>query len=287
MHINEPEREETDIKDCAVRNSKDSLFRYIFSASEALWYMYTWISGKDINHENIEPISLDEKLQRRTRYNDIAFITKDNRLVVFIEHQSTLNSSIVYRMLEYYIDVMRIFNYHKKPNRPKVEMYVAYNGKKILQDNDKILSIDLGAINVTANVVDVRFEALPTEKANNINDSLAGYAYFVKFFEEGKAQGNTAYESYYYAVEKCAAAGYLSDIVKNKELIDMFAEHYSYDDQIFDEGIEKGIEKGIERGIEKGIIESAIKMLRSGMLINEVTKILQLSDNHVKILESR
>ncbi|MCL2619647.1 MAG: Rpn family recombination-promoting nuclease/putative transposase [Defluviitaleaceae bacterium] len=252
-------RKELNTRDYSVRNSKDSLFRYIFSDSDALEEIYTWVSGKNISRDNIEPIILDEKLQRRSRFNDTAFITNDDRLIVFLEHQSTLNITVAYRMLEYYVDVMRSLKLSRPKNLsqlPMVEMYVAYNGKQELKDEEKVAVINLGAVQIKVDVVDVRFEALPKERTEDSDSSLAGYAYFVKFFEEGKASGKTAYESYHYAINECAEAGYLADIVNNKELIDMFGEHYSYDDQIFDEGREYVLRQAIKNGSPIPLLET-------------------------------
>ncbi|MCL2366552.1 MAG: hypothetical protein FWC75_05825 [Oscillospiraceae bacterium] len=52
-----------------------------------------------------------------------------------------------------------------------------------------------------------------------------------------------------------------------------------------EEGIEKGIEKGMEKGMEQGVVESAIKFLKKGMSLSEVTETLELSDDLVRQLE--
>jgi hypothetical protein len=243
------ESNQVSIKDDSVRNSQSVLFAYVFSKEKALVDLYQGL-GKEITAEDIEHLCLDELLQRVGRYNDTAFRTKDNRLIVFVEHQSTKNKNMPYRFLEYAIFAIRVLKVLAGQNRfgeslmefPKIELYVAYNGKKALSEADKTLVVDLGDIRVTAQVINIRFDNLPKEKADDKQDALAGYAYFAKAFEESKAQGKTPYQAYNIAVEKSKEEGYLVDIWSRKECIDVFAETYCYDDQLKDEGREEGLE---------------------------------------------
>ena len=84
--MEEKNSKQTSFKDSSVRNSRSVLFAYVFSEEKALVDLYRGL-GKDISPEDIEYLSLDELLQRLGRYNDTAFRTKDNRLIVFVEHQ--------------------------------------------------------------------------------------------------------------------------------------------------------------------------------------------------------
>jgi len=170
------------IKDSSVRNSRANLFAYVFSNEAALVDLYQGL-GKEISVEDIEYLSLKDMLQRTGRYNDTAFRTKDNRIIVFVEHQSTQNKNMPFRFLEYAVDAIRVLKVLADQNRfgeklmafPKIEFYVAYNGKKAIKEADKTLVVDLGDIRVTAQVVDIRFDNLPKEKAEDSQDALAGY----------------------------------------------------------------------------------------------------------------
>ena len=249
MLMDEKNEKRTSIKDNSVRNSRANLFAYVFSDEKALVDLYQGL-GKEISAEDIEYLSLSELLQRVERYNDTAFRTRDNRLIVFVEHQSTRNKNMPFRFLEYAVYAIGALRALADQNRfgeqlmafPKVEFYVAYNGKKVLEEADKTLVVDLGSIRVTAQVVDIRFDSLPKEKAKDTQDALAGYAYFAKVFEEMKAQGKSPYESYVIAVGKSVEEGYLADIWSRKECVDVFAETYRYDDQLREEGREEGFE---------------------------------------------
>ena len=247
--MDEKNEKRTSIKDSSVRNSRANLFAYVFSEEKALVDLYQGL-GKDISVEDIEYLSLNELLQRVERYNDTAFRTKDNRLIVFVEHQSTQNKNMPFRFLEYAVYAIGALKALADQNRfgghlmdfPRVEFYVAYNGKKALEEADKTLVVDLGDIWVTAQVVDIRFDSLPKEKAKDTQDALAGYAYFAKVFEEMKTQGKSPYDAFVIAVEKSVEEGYLADIWSRKECVDVFKETYRYDDQLRDEGREEGLD---------------------------------------------
>ena len=278
------------IKDYSVRNSKDAAFAFVFSDAYTLAHLYRGMTGKEIPMEDIEPLNLDKLLQRQKRYNDAAFRTRDNRLVVFVEHMSTKSKNMPYRMLEYYVDIMRIWDVLDGKDRfaaelinpPRVEFYVAYNGRTPLDTADKTLYVDLGAIQVKVLVVDIHFDKLPEDRAADVNDTLSGYAYFVKMFENKKREGSAPYEAFTFAVRECLAKGYLSEILRRKESFDMFAEKYCYDDHLR----EAGREEGLEEGLEKGLLEAAARFLRAGMELHEISNVLELTEAQLKALET-
>jgi hypothetical protein len=41
--------------------------------------------------------------------NDVAFKTKDNRLIIMVEHQSTLNENMPLRFLLYYVELIKLY----------------------------------------------------------------------------------------------------------------------------------------------------------------------------------
>ncbi|MCL2392818.1 MAG: hypothetical protein FWC66_09490, partial [Oscillospiraceae bacterium] len=65
-----------------------------------------------------------------------------------------------------------------------------------------------------------------------------------------------------------------------EEVANMLAREYS-----FEEELEARLEEGMEKGMEQGVVESAIKLLKKGMSLSEVTETLELSDDLVRRLE--
>ena len=103
-----------------------------------------------------------------------------------------------------------------------------------------------------------------------------------KMFETKKRGGNTPYEAFTFAVSECLAKGYLSEILSRKESFDMFAEKYCYDDHLR----EAGREEGREEGRVEGLLEAAVRLLRAGMGLQEVSSVLGLTDAQLKALET-
>ena len=122
--------------------------------------------------------------------------------------------------------------------------------------------------------MDIHFDKLPESRATDVNDTLSGYAYFVKMFEYKKREGSAPYEAFTFAIRECLAKGYLKEILSRKESFDMFAEKYCYDDHLR------------EAGREEGLLEAAVRLLRAGMGPQEVSTVLGLTDAQLKALET-
>ena len=80
---------------------KDSVFIKLFSNKKEIIELYNAIkdTNYDIEKTEIEIITL-EKVLFMERNNDLCF-TIDNKLVVLIEHQSTINNNMPLRFLLY------------------------------------------------------------------------------------------------------------------------------------------------------------------------------------------
>jgi len=79
------------------RNYKNSVFTLLFSEKKNLLELYNAITGESYPEEStdIEIITLSDVLFME-QINDIAFVLND-RLVVLIEHQSTVNENMPLR----------------------------------------------------------------------------------------------------------------------------------------------------------------------------------------------
>ena len=61
------------------------------------------LTGKQIDPSTIRSVRLEDGLVKPRLYNDVAFITNENHLLVLIEHQTTPSKNMTFRMLEYYV----------------------------------------------------------------------------------------------------------------------------------------------------------------------------------------
>jgi len=121
------------------RNHKDSVFTRLFSEKSNLLELYSAISGKSYPESTkIEIVTLSDVLYMN-QINDIAFVMED-RLIVLIEHQSSINNNMPLRMLQYLsaeydmiVDRKNLYK-QKRIMIPSPEFIVLYNGDKKFPD---------------------------------------------------------------------------------------------------------------------------------------------------------
>jgi hypothetical protein len=88
------------------KKHKSTVFADLFSDKEILRELYSAIGGVSIPPETpIEVNTLSDALYKG-RLNDVSFLI-DNRLVVLVEHQSTINHNMPLRLLEYVADIYK------------------------------------------------------------------------------------------------------------------------------------------------------------------------------------
>jgi len=120
------------------REHKDSLFTFMFgNFIEWLLELYNAFAGTDITDTSLVEIVTLQGILFLNRMNDIAFTIGD-RLVVLIEHQSTVNNNLPLRLLMY---VARVYEklidndaiYREKLIKlPHPQFIVLYNGEQDL-----------------------------------------------------------------------------------------------------------------------------------------------------------
>ena len=122
------------------RNYKDSvfvdLFAYDITAKENFISLYNALHGTNLNVKttDVQPVMLEQVLYMKY-YNDIAMLI-DGKIVILIEHQSTINQNMPFRFLEYIARIYeKITTKDEKFGRklvklPVPEFYVFYNGKE-------------------------------------------------------------------------------------------------------------------------------------------------------------
>jgi predicted transposase YdaD len=79
---------------------KDSVFSFLFSDPDTLRELYCAIEGLPLNPGAVIKINTLRDVLYMEQYNDISF-TVDNKLVILIEHQSTVNANLPLRLLLY------------------------------------------------------------------------------------------------------------------------------------------------------------------------------------------
>ncbi|MFP3154465.1 Rpn family recombination-promoting nuclease/putative transposase [Lachnospiraceae bacterium ZAX-1] len=275
---------------------KDTVFRTLFSDLGRLPSLYRAVSGKRYDPSNRFEINTLTDVVAKRSINDLSF-TVDGKLVVLIEHQSTISENMPLRFLFYLAELYRrgledkdVLYRKDKVKLPKPEFYVLYNGtdrfplektqwlsesfcdlpsseKPMIDLEVKIINIDLNSSSVV----------LSKDK------SLYGYSYLVNEIRKQQLLSKNLRECIDKAMDLCVGRGILVDfITKHRpEVVDMFAEEFNIE---IAERVWK--EEGEERGIKKGIV-GAVKSLKKFSVSDEDIVSTLVSDFGVSENEAR
>jgi len=143
---------------------KDTVFTFLFSNPDLLRELYSAIEGITLPPDVPININTLSDVLFRTQRNDISFLI-NNRLIVLIEHQSSINNNMPIRFLIYASKLYQeIINPDDKFKRklekiPKPEFIVLYNGEdnypdyKELRLSDAFMKTDKIKIDVPLELV--------------------------------------------------------------------------------------------------------------------------------------
>ena len=287
---------------------KDSLFRSLFGNEKSALELYNALHGTDYSERDAQITinTLGESLFTPQK-NDLSFII-NGKLVVLVEHQSSINENMPFRFLQ---PIARIFEngildkkavYRKALIRlPRPEFIVLYNGtapfpdRKVLRLSDAYEQVEgLDKINLELEVEVYNINEGSNAETVNRCEELRGYAYFVhrvRYHEaEERKKGalpetdipHTAVKK---AIQDCKDKSLLADFWENltMEEINMIGSEWNMATALEVER-EEGFEKGLEKGLEKGREEAAQNALAEGVPIELVSKITMLDIEKVREL---
>ena len=246
------------------REHKDSLFVDLFyqdeTAKKNLLSLYNALH--DTNYEDetiIRKVKIDDVLYKNFK-NDIS-CEVNGLVLVFGEHQSTINRNMPLRCLMYVGRAYEQLVDSKARYRttlvkiPTPEFYVFYNGEKE-QPLEQVLTLSDAFMNpVGENSVELKVKVINinSDKAHEVLDKcgiLKEYSQFIstvrKYSEEESAIKK--------AIKECIEKGILADYLKRKgsEVENMLIAEYSYE-----EDMQVKLQEGIWQGRREGITLSA------------------------------
>ena len=268
------------------RNYKDSVFVDLFAhditAKENFISLYNALHGTNLDVEttDVQPVMLERVLYMKY-YNDIAMLI-DGKIVILIEHQSTINKNMPFRFLEYIARIYeKITTKDEKFGRklvklPIPEFYVFYNGKddypteSIMKLSDAFMQLgeDCEVKNQFENAnypleISVKVININVDKENPILKRCEALKEYSEFIEQVRSNiENNVSEPFTNAIKEAIKKGFLSDYLNRKstEVQNMLLAEYDYDTDIavqrkeaFDDGISIGRNEGIAIGEERGI----------------------------------
>jgi predicted transposase/invertase (TIGR01784 family) len=268
------------------RNYKDSVFVDLFAkditAKENFVSLYNALHETNLDYKTTEvkPVMIEQVLYMKY-YNDIAMLI-DNKIVVLIEHQSTINENMPFRILEYiariYEKVVETKNkFGKKLIKiPLPEFYVFYNGKEdfplektlklsdafILPEKEYSADFINFPLEITVKVVNINVDkGNPILKRCKILDQ---YSEFIEIVRKSIDSGTD--DPFTTAISQAVKEGFLADYLarKSTEVENMLMTEYDYDTDIavqreeaYEDGLSKGLQQGISQGIKQGLSQGA------------------------------
>jgi len=215
--------------------------------------------------DDIEPFDLDSNIAIRIRRNDVSFITKDKRLIILVEHQSTINPNMAFRLFLYFTELLQLwvkingitlYGTNKIPDLPTPEFYVVYNGVSPLKETSSEFKLESNGmkIDVEVKIVDIHFDKLDDKKSDN---ALAGYSFFYKVYEKQIQNGLSTEKAFDVARTECMEKGYMPGFIIKEEFVVFYKDFLDYDTQLRAEGEARGEARGIEKAIYIAIQNNA------------------------------
>ena len=301
----------------ANRNYKDSVFVDLFAhdvtAKENFISLYNALHGTNLDAKttDVQPVMLERVLYMKY-YNDIAMLI-DGKIVILIEHQSTINQNMPFRFLEYIARIYeKITTKDEKFGRklvklPIPEFYVFYNGKddypteSVMKLSDAFMQLDDDSElkNQLENVnypleISVKVININVDKENPILKRCEALKEYSEFIEQVRCNIESAIpEPFTTAIKEAIKKGFLSDYLNRKstEVQNMLLAEYDYDTDIavqrkeaFDDGISIGRNEGITLGAQQAKLETAKILKSSGVEINIIINSTGLSPEEIENL---
>jgi hypothetical protein len=227
---------------------KSSVFSFIFSNPDTLRELYCALEGITLSHDVPVVINTLEDIIFMDMNNDISFEI-GGKLVVLIEHQSTINPNMALRLLMYIgrvyekiIDDRKIYS-SSKVSIPQPEFFVLYNGVKPFPDEKTVKLSELFESTESLGFSKKEFPALELEvKIININEginreiakkcrTLAQYSAFISKVRDFQKEGLTLNEAVEKAVPYCREHDIMKEFLEEhaKEIMSMLTTEWNWD----------------------------------------------------------
>jgi predicted transposase YdaD len=275
------------------RKYKDGLFRAIFKNRERFLELYGTVKGKTYDENTVmRETTLTNTIYHNVK-NDVSFEI-DGKIVVFMEHQSTINPNIAMRMLIYasetykpMIDSNKIYG-PQKVFFPRPEFYVFYNGKPQIPERQTIRLSEFfePCENKNPPTLDLAVDIININIGNNPDllskcETLSHYEIFIEQVREYKETHDHA-AAIELAIKKCMGDGILTEYLKKygKEVLSMLCveldeavQRELWTEYGREQGVEQGVKQGVEQGMKQGV-RDVLALLEKGVPVEEIRKIL-------------
>lgn len=264
-----------------LRNHQDTIFSSLYSDPECALDLYLTLHPEDKNRgitpDQVKLITLKNVFLAQI-HNDVAFQVGD-RLIVLVEHQSTINENMPLRMLFYVANEYEkiIMSFKKKLYRdkliriPKPEFYVVYTGKTPWYHHELKLSEAYIMATPEDASLELKVRIICEEEIQNTQSTLSGYYNFIRFVKNNTIHRKISTDAVKNYINQFAGSELFKKYLEklNAEEVSKMA-NYEFD---LEEALEVRREEGIEYGIERGIC-SLMKTMK--LSLNQAMDALQI-----------
>jgi hypothetical protein len=266
---------------------KDSVFSFLFSDPNLLRELYGALEGVTLPPDVPIIINTLRDVLFLGMINDISFEI-GGKLIVLIEHQSTINPNMALRLLMYiarvYEKIIGDRNVYssRRVVIPRPEFYVLYNGVTPYPDRERLKLSDAfekagffglpekgsAALELEVNVININ-EGKNEAIAKRCK-TLAGYSVFVAKVRAFEGETGDRTEAMKRAVKYCRDHDILKEFLEKNatEVMNMLITEWNIEDAKkvwYEDGMEKGMEKGREEGREEGDARGREEVARNAL----------------------
>lgn len=288
----------SDSKNKINKKYKDSLFVDLFyedktaKENELSLYNALFDTNYTLNDVRVDKIRVEDIIYMKLK-NDVSF-NVGNRVLVFSEHQSTINGNMPLRDLMYaaraYEQIVPVKERYKRKavKIPRPEFFVLYNGKSKIKDgeilklSDSYLDTDNKksvSLELKVRVIDINSDS-GSEVLKKCR-VLKEYSEFVDKVREYKEDGIADYmkQAITYCIKHHILEEYLSR--KGSEIMGFLCAEYDYE---MDMQVQKeeSFEDGLELGRQQHLIEQVCKKISKGKLPEQIAEELEEDISNIK-----
>jgi hypothetical protein len=283
---------------------KASLFSFLFSEPDLLRELYCALEGVSLPADIPVRINTLQGVLFMGMVNDISFEI-GGKLVVLIEHQSTINPNMAIRLLMYIARVYekiigdRNIYASRRITIPRPEFFVLYNGAAPYPDRSVLKLSDLfegvlfpGIEGKESPALELEVQVININKGKNEGISkkcrmLGEYNAFIEKVRELQGDGKNFEEAFREAAVYCRDHEILKEVLEKNlsEVMNMLMTEWNMDDALAFR-YEEGREEGMEEGMGKGREEVARNALAEGIPFELIKKISGLDDESLKHIQA-
>ncbi len=285
------------------RRYKDSVFVDLFGedkdAKKNFLSLYNALHGTHLDSSvELKPLRL-EHVMYMSFCNDVSCLI-DNKIIVLAEHQSTVNTNMPIRFLEYSARLYeQILSPRERYSRrlkqiPTPEFYVFYNGEEKYPSKAELRLSDAFTVKsakpnleLLVKVININYN-----KDNKLLENCKPLQEYTLFVEAVRRHIRFDRENgFKNAIKECIRNDILRDYLerKSREVMNMLIAEYDYDTDIAVQreeslriGIQQGIQQGFSDGAHQNALQNAGNLKRLGVSIEIIAKATGLTKEEVE-----